>query len=358
MSEFLRFFDKTNFVVMLLIVLIGIFLISSASSNSDTAYHFRQAIFLLASLAGFFLAMKMRSETVFRLAWPAYIALVVVLLIQIVAGRVIAGTRSWLKVGIISIQVSEFIKIPLALMMAQYMARIREIRGKEFLRLLAMIGMPMALIALQPDMGVAFILSSLLLVTVIMKRIRLYVVVAILIIVSSGSVLAWNYLLQPYQKNRVISFVNPQKYSQSSGYQIIQSRIAVGSGGLTGKGFKQGSQSQYEFLPTRHTDFIASVLGEEFGFLGISILLLLYFLFFFRQMRFRAESDAQFYFVYLFSGLILFQFLINILMVIGYFPVLGVPLPFLSYGGSSLLSFMVGEGVVFRMKLNPYLNEY
>ncbi|HDP94377.1 MAG TPA: rod shape-determining protein RodA [Candidatus Aminicenantes bacterium] len=357
MSDLLRFFDKTTAIVLLLICLVGILLIASASSSASTAYHLRQAVFLVVALAGGFMVMRTKTDTVFRLALPAYVVLMVLLIIQLLAGRVVAGTRSWLPLGVISIQVSEFVKIPLALIMARYLARIQEIGYREFLRLGAMLGLPVVLIVLQPDMGVAFMLCSLLLGALILKRVRLHVILTLILLISVGSVMVWHTVLKPYQKSRVISFLNPEKFSQSSGYQIIQSRIAVGSGGLAGKGFMRGSQSQFEFLPTRHTDFIVSVLGEEFGFLGISLLLLLYFLFFTRQLRYRGTGDAQFYFVYLFTGLILFQFLVNVLMAIGYFPVLGIPLPFVSYGGSSLLSFMIGEALIFRMKINPYLHE-
>lgn len=358
MNDLLRFFDKTTAIVLLLLCLVGILLIASASSITSPAYHLRQAAFLVLALAAGFVVMRTRTEAVFRLALPAYVVLMVLLIIQLVAGRVVAGTRSWLRLGVISIQVSEFVKIPLALIMARYLARIHEIGYREFLRLGAMLALPVILIVLQPDMGVAFILCSLLLGVLILKRVRLYVILTLVLAISAGSVLVWHTVLKPYQKSRVISFLNPEKFSQSSGYQIIQSRIAVGSGGLAGEGFMRGSQSQFEFLPTRHTDFIVSVLGEEFGFLGISLLLLLYFLLFTRQLRFRGSGDAQFYFVYLFTGLILFQFLVNVLMAIGYFPVLGVPLPFVSYGGSSLLSFMIGEALIFRMKMNPYLHEH
>ncbi|MDY0297856.1 MAG: FtsW/RodA/SpoVE family cell cycle protein [Acidobacteriota bacterium] len=357
MSDFLRFSDRVTAIVLIMIGLLGILLIASASGASSPAYHLRQAVFLVVALLAGFLAMRIRTETVFRLALPAYVVLMVLLVVQLAVGHVVAGTRSWLRLGVISVQVSEFVKIPLALMLARYLARIPVIGAREFLRIAAMLGLPVVLIVLQPDMGVAFILLSLLLGAMLLRRVRLYVVLGLVLVLAAGSVAVWHTVLKPYQKSRVISFLNPEKFSQSSGYQIIQSRIAVGSGGLSGQGFMRGSQSQLDFLPTRHTDFIVSVLGEEFGFIGISLMLLLFFLLFTRQLRFRGVGTAQFYFVYLFTGLILFQFLVNILMAIGYFPVMGVPLPFVSYGGSSLLSFMLGEGLIFRMKLNPYLHE-
>ena len=162
-------------------------------------------------------------------------------------------------------------------------------------------------------------------------------------------------MLKPYQKNRIVSFLNPAEYKNSTGYHIIQSKIAIGSGGLTGKGYLQGSQSRYQFLPARHTDFIVSVIGEEFGFISTSILFFIFFFIFYRQFRFNFQNDEEFYFVYLFNGLILFQFMVNVSMAIGFFPVLGISLPFVSYGGSSLLSFFIGEAIIFRIKINNYL---
>ena len=181
------------------------------------------------------------------------------------------------------------------------------------------------------------------------------ILITSLILVLLCGMIGWNSLLKDYQKNRIISFLNPSKYKTSTGYQIIQSKIAIGSGGLSGKGYLKGSQSQYQFLPARHTDFIVSVIGEELGFINIAILLFIFFVVFYRQFKFNFQSDEEFYFIYLFNGLILFQFMINVAMAIGFFPVLGISLPFVSYGGSSLLSLFIGEAIIFRIKINNYL---
>jgi rod shape determining protein RodA len=336
----------------------GVVLIYSASTGMNQSYWTKQLIWLGIATAGFFAAFKIKTDFLSRIVFFLYVTLVFILAVQIVAGEIVSGVKSWIKLGFFNIQVSEFIKIPLALYMAKILAKISTIDWKEFFKIAAVIGCPFVLIAMQPDLGTAFMLTSFFITAVFLKKIRPIIVVFSLIILLLGAYSTWNYVLKPYQRARIVSFLNPQKYKKSTGYQIIQSRIAIGSGGLTGQGYLNGTQSQYKFLPTRHTDFIVALLGEEFGFIGVSFLLLLFFIFFYRQFNFKSRSDTEFYFIYLFNGIILFQFLINILMTIGWVPILGVPLPFVSYGGSSLLAFFIGEGLIFRMKINTYLSEY
>jgi rod shape determining protein RodA len=273
-------------------------------------------------------------------------------------GRFVSGTRSWIKIWFFNIQVSEFIKIPLALFLARTLTKISSIGWSASFKIFGLIGIPFVLIALQPDLGSAFMLTSFVIFSIILKKIKPIIVIMSLILLTVGFLTTWKYVLKPYQQDRLISFINPEKYKKSSGYQIIQSKIALGSGGLSGKGYLNGTQSQYKFLPTRHTDFIVSVIGEEFGFLGISCLIILFFILFYRQFNFISESREEFYFIFLFNGLILFQFLINILMTIGFFPIMGIPLPFVSYGGSSLIAFFIGEAIIFRIKINNFLNEF
>jgi len=356
-SDFFKFFDKTTFFIIILLIGIGALLILSATQGGGNDYFVKHLIKIAISLLLFSSVFVIKTETIYRWSFTLYIILIVILILQLLTGKIISGTKSWIKMGVLSIQVSEFIKIPLALILSRYLVKMPILNWKTFIRVAAMVMIPFVLIALQPDMGTAFILLSFLLIAILLKKIKPSIVIISLFIIAIGTYGMWNYMLKPYQKERIISFVNPAKYSKSSGYQIIQSRIAFGSGGLTGKGYMKGSQSRYKFLPTRHTDFIASVLGEEFGFLGISFLLLLYLILFYRQFNFRVSSGEEFYFVYLFSGLILFQFIVNILMVTGLFPVLGIPLPFVSYGGSSMLAFSIGEGIIFKMKVENFLQQ-
>jgi len=360
MKDIIKYFDKFTFFVLLALAGTGIILIYSASSGMGQSYWTKQFIWLGLSFIAFVIVFRMKTEFLFRLSFPAYIIIILILAAQIAAGEIVSGTKSWIKTGFFNIQVSELVKIPLALFLAKTLPRISFIDWKAFFRLGAIIGIPFILIGLQPDMGTAFMLCSFLAAAVLLKKIKIPIVVFSLLFVMVGSLVTWNYVLKPYQQERIISFMNPEKYKKSSGYQIIQSKIAIGSGGLTGKGYLNGTQSQYKFLPTRHTDFIISVLGEEFGFLGISFLFMLFFILFYRQFNFKAQNDEEYYFVYLFNGILLFQFLINIMMTMGFFPVMGIPLPFVSYGGSSLLAFFIGEGIIFRIKINTYLylNDY
>lgn len=357
MRDFWKYFDKLSFVTLLFLNILGVVLIYSASHTMPQSYHTRQLLWLVFALVAFFVVFRIKTEFFFNMSTAMYIFLAVILLVQYVSGSIIAGTKSWVRFGFFSAQFSEFAKIVVALVFARRLSKIDFVDWKVFLELLFWFGVPFVLIAAQPDMGTAFVLASAMIMTLFLKRFAKSILIFSLIFAIAGSYVTWNYVLKPYQKDRITSFLNPEKYRHSTGYQIIQSKIAIGSGGLQGKGYLKGSQSQYKFLPTRHTDFIVSVLGEEFGFLGLSLLFILFFTLFYRQFSFKSRTDEEFYFVYLFNGVVIFQFLINILMSIGLIPILGLPLPFVSYGGSSLLAFYIGEGLIFRIKFNNYLYE-
>lgn len=361
MKDALKYFDKIAFAALICLTFFGIFLIYSASNGMNQNHWAKQLLWLVFSLIAFFVTFRLKTEKIFRYAFPFYLIIVIILFIQILAGEIVSGVKSWIKTGFFYIQVSEFMKIPLALYLAKILTKMSSIQWKDFFKLGIIIGCPFLLIAKQPDMGTAFMLISFFITAILLKGIRPIIIIISILVVIMSTFIAWNYLhkvLKPYQRERIIAFLNPGKYEKSTGYQIIQSKIAIGSGGLTGKGYLQGTQSQYKFLPTRHTDFIASVLGEELGFLGVSFLFLVFFILFYRQLSVKAESDEEFYFIYLFNGIIIFQFIVNILMSIGFVPVLGIPLPFVSYGGSSLLAFFIGEGLIFRIRINAYLNEF
>jgi rod shape determining protein RodA len=358
MKDVYKYFDKFSFVTMISLVISGIIVIYSASRGMGHPYWSKQLLWLGISSIAFIIFFRVKTDVAFRFCFLFYVILIAGLCLQSIAGGIVAGTKSWVKTGLFSIQISEFIKIPLALYLARTLAKIPDIHWREFFKLAAIIGSPFILIAIQPDLGTAFMLVSFFIVAVLLKKMKVFLVVFILIAGVACAYIAWNYVMKPYQRDRITSYLNPEKYRKSSGYQIIQSKIAIGSGGIVGKGYLNGTQSQFKFLPTRHTDFIVSVLGEEFGFMGISFLFLLFFLLFYRQYNLKVQSDEEFYYVYLFNSIILFQFLINILMTIGLFPILGVPLPFVSYGGSSLLAFFIGEAFIFRIKINNYLNEF
>jgi rod shape determining protein RodA len=355
MKDYFKYFDKFTFVLLILIATIGIFLVFSAGYPLKEINYLKQAAWLVFSVVVFFMVFSLKIDFIFRNAFAAYIALLGILALQILVGHTVAGTKSWFRLGSIGMQFSEFVKIPLALFLAKAMTGFQKINWRVFIKLIALIAAPVFLIVLQPDFGVSFVLCSFIPVILLLKKIRPLILVSSLILVLLCGMVGWNSLLKDYQKTRVISFLHPAKYKTSAGYQIIQSRIAIGSGGLMGKGYLKGSQSQYQFLPARHSDFIISVIGEELGFVSIAVLFFMFFVVLYRQFKFNFQNDEEFYFIYLFNGLILFQFLINVAMAVGFLPVLGISLPFVSYGGSSLLSFFIGEAIIFRIKINNYL---
>jgi rod shape determining protein RodA len=183
-------------------------------------------------------------------------------------------------------------------------------------------------------------------------------VIGILILSVLAGVAGWTFYLKDYQKQRLATVVFPGRDPQGAGYHILQSKIAIGSGGFLGKGFARGTQSQLKFLPARHTDFVFSVIGEEFGFLGVVGVLMLYYLFLWRLFRSAARSRdrAGIYITFMVGLMISFQLLVNVAMVIGIFPIVGIPLPLLSYGGSSLLANFLGVGLVLNVKMRRFAN--
>lgn len=355
MKDFVRFFDKGSFALMLLLALGGVLLVYSAGRGGGETHYLKQAVWLAVSLLAFFAVCALKTDLAFRQALPAFLALLVILALQLALGGTVARTKSWFRLGGIGFQFSEFVKVPLALLLARILAHAETLNLRVYARVLAAVLLPVGLIVLQPDMGVSFVLCGFIPLVMALKKARPALLLATALLVAAGGLFGWHSLLKPYQKDRIVSFLDPGQYKKSTGYHIIQSRIAIGSGGLAGKGYLQGSQARYQFLPARHTDFIVSVVGEELGFLGVSVLFFLFLFFFYRQLRFAFQNDEEFYFVYLFNGLVLFQFLVNVTMAIGLFPVLGISLPFVSYGGSSLLSLFIGEAIVFRIKVNTFL---
>ena len=355
MKDTVKYFDKFTFALLLLLALVGILLVYSAGHSDGETHYLKQIAWLGVSLLVFFIVFSFKTDFIFRKAFAVYLVLLVVLALQIIVGGTVARTKSWFRLWGIGVQFSEFVKVPLAIYLAKLLTRIEVIAGEAYLKMMAAVFVPVTLIVLQPDMGVSFILCGFIPLAMLLKKVRPALVLITVLLMAAAAIIGWHSLLKPYQKERIVSFMDPVQYKDSSGYHIIQSRIAIGSGGLAGRGYLQGSQSRYQFLPARHTDFIVSVIGEEFGFLGISMLFFAFFLVFYRQLRFKYQNDEEFYFVYLFNGLVLFQFLVNVSMAIGLFPVLGISLPFVSYGGSSLLSLFIGEAIIFRIKIRTYL---
>ena len=294
-----------------------------------------------------------------RSLWIYLVVAAALVAVLLVAPR-IAGTRRWFVVGGLGqFQPAEFAKIAGALLLAKVFSETRKesLGLGEILFPGIAIAVLAALIAAEPDLGTAFCLVPLFLSVAFLAGLRLKTIlglgVAMVIVVSIG----WQFAL-PYQKERVYNFLDPSRDPQGAGWQKRQSQIAVGSGGLLGKGYQQGSQSQLGYLPARQTDFILSVLAEEFGFLGVMGVLALYLLVLWRALE-TAQLARDRLGAFLAAGLAAtfgFQVVYNVAMIAGLVPVKGLPLPFMSYGGSSVLASLVGVGLVLNVRMRRFAN--
>jgi rod shape determining protein RodA len=291
---------------------------------------------------------------------PVYALLVFVLAAMIPFARLIAGTKSWIRLPYFQVQPSEILKVVLVLLLAQLFGATKRsfvTRGAALAAAGAVL-VPFVLVALQPDLATAtcylpILAAALVLAGLTRKTVAVLVIAAVLV-----GLVGWNFGLKDYQKKRVMTLLFPSQDPQGAGYHVLQSKIAIGSGGLFGKGFGKGSQSQLRFLPARHTDFVFSVIGEEFGFAGILAALALFYLLLARIFKSVGHSRdrAGVYIVFMIGCLLGFQFLVNVLMIVGILPIAGIPLPFLSYGGSSLLANVLAVGLVLNVKMRRFAN--
>lgn len=340
--------------------LIGLLLIFSASHLSPGQPVLKQALWLLISLAAFFLVLAFDYKLLMILAPYALGLLMIVLTLLLVLGRARAGARSWIGLASLGGQPSEFVKIFLLLILARIFADYRRVHvGLGAFALSAAVALPpVVLVALQPDLGTAMSLLPIWFGCLALAGLNRRTLVLLLIAALLLGVLGWGFLLKDYQKERLKIVFNPSLDPRGAGYHVLQSKIAIGSGGWLGKGFLRGSQSQLRFLPARHTDFVFSVLGEEFGFVGVAAVLGLYFAMLLRIFRAvgKTRDRAGLYIVFMVGCMISVPFLVNVFMIIGLFPITGIPIPLLSYGGSSILSTFLALGLVVNVKMRRFAN--
>lgn len=354
-----REIDWVLLVVAMTLVLIGVLMISSCSQGLPGNYAFRQGIWVVISLMLAFLFLYVDYHFLVEYAGYFYGFLVVIFGGLLLWGERIAGTRSWIRISFFQIQPSELMKLALILLLARYFADYRreKIATLDFLLVSGLVILPTGLIALQPDLGTALGLIPIYLGAIFLAGINRRLVVFLILVGLVVGFLGWNFFLLDYQKERILTVVFPDRDPLGSGYQIQQSKIAIGSGGFSGKGYGQGSQSQLRFLPARHTDFIFSVVGEEFGFIGVSLILGLYALLLVRifQIGLKAKDRVGVYVSFMVGAVFAFQFFINVLMTVGLAPVTGIPLPLVSYGGSSLLTHLLAISLVENVHMRRFI---
>lgn len=364
LRSFWRDFDWALFGAALLLALVGLTEIYSATMNTpgDVAF-VKQAIFVLAGVALTLIIASVDYHTISEHIPWFYLGSLAVLIYTPLAARRIAGAKSWIDLGPVSIQPSEMIKMVVVVAMARYLADLH-VKGyltvNQILKAGVICGIPVGLILLQPDAGTAMTYMPILGVGLLLRGLRPVVIISVIVIalLAPLSVYLLRDSLKEHQRDRILTFVDPSRDLKGKGFQVQQSKIAIGSGGLTGKGVFNGSQNQLGFLPARHTDFIFSVVGEEMGFLGVlGILGLLGFILFRSLHNAQTARDSLGVFIILgVVGVFFFHMVVNVAMVIGFFPVVGIPLPFMSYGGSSILTAFIGLGLVMSVHRRRYVN--
>jgi rod shape determining protein RodA len=292
-----------------------------------------------------------------RRAVLIYAAVLLMLLIVPVIGRVGGGSRRWITLGPVSIQPSEFMKLALVIILARYFSRVpaRPLGPRHLVLPLALTALPAALILAQPDLGTVGVLGIVALTVIVLGGVRLRWLALLGSSVLMVAPLLWSHL-KPYQRVRVQTFLNPENDPLGAGYHVIQSMIAVGSGGLWGKGFMKGTQNHLDFLPEQHTDFIFSVFAEEWGFVGGVLLVSLYLALIMRGLVIASRARDRFgvFLVLGVTAIFFWQAVINVGMTTGVFPVVGVPLPMFSYGGSSLVCLLAGVGLAMNVSMRRY----
>ncbi|URJ30837.1 rod shape-determining protein RodA [Candidatus Blochmannia vicinus (nom. nud.)] len=343
--------DLTLFLLIIFLLLYGVFIMWSACGQNFEIMRLKVLQIIGGLLLMGFLAQI--SPRVYE-SWAPYIYfLCLILLISVnMIGQISKGAQRWLDFGIIRFQPSEIVKISVLLMVSYYVDKGRHppsLKNVSIALLLIMI--PTTLMLAQPDLGTAILTISSGLFVLFLSGMSWKLIIFTLLLMVFFTPIFWFFCMHEYQRSRITVLLHPEIDPLGAGYHIIQSKIAIGSGGLTGKGWLHGTQSQLEFLPERHTDFIFAVIGEELGFLGILVLLLLYLGIIFRGFIIAVKIKHMFGRLII-GGfmLVLFMYIfVNIGMVSGLLPVVGIPLPLISYGGSSLLVLMAGFGIVMSI---------
>src|SRR5271167_345613 len=311
-----------------------------------------------ALLANFWEVLARRVDSVLMgAALPLYVVSVLLLVAVALGGTVVNGSRRWLNLGIGRFQPSELMKIALPLMLAWYFQRHEaQLRLTDFVFAAVLIALPVWLIKRQPDLGTALMIGASGFYVLYLAGLSWKIIVGLAALAAAAAPLVWP-LLHDYQQERILTFIDPARDPLGAGYHSTQASIALGSGGVIGKGWLNGTQTHVDFLPERHTDFIFAVFGEEFGLIGNTILLVLYLLLIGRALVITANASTLF--TRLLAGAITLMFFtyafVNMAMVSGLLPIVGVPLPLVSYGGTALVSSFIGLGILMNIQANRKL---
>ncbi|MGE5570226.1 MAG: rod shape-determining protein RodA [Rhodospirillales bacterium] len=351
-----RDLDWTLLIITLLICGLGILQIYSATRDTkwEDAW-WKQMIWVAAGLLVMWIVSQIDYHSLLSHTFLFYFLSVISLLLVLMVGRTVFGSRRWIALPGLHLQISEFVKTVIILLVARYLTDLKSdrVEGRDLLKLGGLVAVPMLLVMKQPDLGTSLTYLPILGVGILLAGLRWQYWVVIVVILVLVLPLGWHFALKDYQKARLVTFLDPGQDPQGSGYQVIQSKIAVGAGGMWGRGVTKGTQTQLRFLPVPHTDFIFSAFAEEHGFVGVVVMLGLYFLLLMQivQNAQMAPDRSGMYICMGVAGLLLFHILVNIGMVVGRMPVTGIPLPLMTYGGSNALSIFLMLGLVNSVRL-------
>lgn len=335
------------------LILMGFSLvIMYSASGQDMAMMERQAFRMVLALVVMLFLAQLPPRTYESFAPIIFFAGVILLVCVLLFGEISKGAQRWIDLGVVRFQPSELLKLAVPLMVARYIGK--GTLPPTFNTLLfsfMMVFVPTILIAKQPDLGTAILIAASGLFVIFLAGISWRILFSAAVAVGGFIPILWFFLMHDYQKTRVLTLFNPESDPLGAGYHIIQSKIAIGSGGIAGKGWLQGTQSQLEFLPERHTDFIFAVIAEEWGMIGVLALLSVYFFIIGRGLQLACRAQTAF--GRMMAGSIVLSFFVyvfvNIGMVSGILPVVGVPLPLISYGGTSMLTILAGFGILMSI---------
>jgi len=359
-----RKFDLSVLLISIVLIAIGIFNLRSATrleiSTHEAGLYKKQLVFVGIGFGAILISLFLNYRILERLAYFIWGINTLALGAIFIAGRTSLGATRWLNFGFINFQPSEFMKLSLVIVLAKYFSQSRRLNGhgfRDLLPALFLVGIPAALTILQPDFGTGVMMFLIFGSIALFVKIKPRVILIILMVALPAGFITFKYGLKSYQQKRIITFLNPAHDPHGAGYNTIQSMIAVGSGQITGKGYMKGTQSRLSFLPEQHTDFIFSVFNEEWGFLGSCILLGFFATLLLSGIRIAGNTNDKFGAILAIgiTAIYFWHILINLCMVIGLAPVVGIPLPFLSYGGSSLILNMLGIAILTNIANKKFM---
>jgi rod shape determining protein RodA len=357
----LRDFDWLMLLLVCAICALGVLQIFSATHETRYAdAWWKQVIWILAAFLAMWIASVIDYHTLLAQVPVLYALSVATLAATYAVGMTAFGSRRWIGTAGYHLQVSEFVKLVIVLLVARYLAELKteHLELNDLLKLGGLVGVPMVLVMLQPDLGTALTFLPIFAAGVFLAGFKWQYAIAAVLLVALVAPLSYWFVLKDYQKARVVTFLDPSQDPRGSGYQVIQSKIAVGAGALWGRGVTKGTQTQGRFLPVPHKDFIFSAFAEEHGFVGVVVVLGLYFLLLMQivQNAQTASDRGGMYICMGIAALLLFHILVNVGMVIGRMPVTGIPLPLMSSGGSNIVAMFLMLGLVNNVRLRRFVN--